>query len=143
VSLVAFLALTGCSGGGPVRPGGSGARGGSGGGGRAQAQAPAEADPRCEAIRPRVRSLYLAAQAAAPEKPEPALAADLLEADVAMVVADCAVDPDRVAPCAERAPDAAAIEQTCLIPLDDEGAVDGDRLQQDAFRRPEGSRTRD
>ena len=129
--LATALTLAACSaggrgGGGGDDPGGGGGGSGGGGGG----QQPPAADPRCEAIRPRVRSLYEAAQKAAPQKPEPDLAADLLEADVAMVVADCAADPDRVAPCAERAADADELERTCLIPLDDEGAVDGDRFAQ-------------
>ena len=46
-----------------------------------------------------------------------------------MVMNDCSAEPDRVAPCAERAANAAELERTCLIPLDDEGAVDGDRLR--------------
>lgn len=126
VALATLLAVAACSGGGRSGSGGDDSgRAGRGGGGGAT---PATTDPRCEALRPRVRSLYQAAQAAAAEKPEAELAADLLEADIAMVIADCTADPDRVAPCAERAPDAAELERTCLIPLDDEGAVDGDRL---------------
>jgi hypothetical protein len=74
-------------------------------------------DPRCEAVRARVRSLY--------QKQE----APLIDDDVTMVMNDCREDPERVAPCAERAASAAEIESTCLIPLDDEGAVDGDRLK--------------
>ncbi len=127
--LTALLCLTACSAGGHGGGGAEGPGGGGGGGGDGDGETEGPAvDPRCEAIRPRVRSLYQAAQASAPQKPEPALAADLLDADVAMVVADCAIDPERVAPCAERAADAAEIERTCLIPLDDEGAVDGDRF---------------
>lgn len=128
--VAAFLSLAACSAGGRGGEGsGAGGTGGGGGGEGGGGDAPPDADPRCEAIRPRVRSLYEAAQRAAPQKPEPALAADLLDADVSMVIADCAADPDRVAPCAERAADAAELERTCLIPLDDEGAVDGDRFQ--------------
>src|SRR5688500_1624044 len=127
VLLAAFLALAGCSAGGRSDGEGPGAGGGGGGGGGGGEQPPAT-DPRCETIRPRVRSLYEAALKAAPQKPEPELAADLLEADVAMVVADCVASPDRVAPCAERVSDAAELERTCLVPLDDEGAVDGDRF---------------
>ena len=129
--LAAFLTLAACSAGGRGGGdgvGGGGGGGGEGGGGGGGGGEPRPTDPRCEAIRPRVRSLYEAAHRAAPQKPEPELAADLLAADVDMVVADCAADPDRVAPCAERVSDAAELEQTCLIPLDDEGAVDGDRF---------------
>lgn len=125
VALATLLLVIGCSGGG--RTGGSGGGDDSGGGGGGGGT-PAAVDPRCEAVRPRVRSLYQAAQAAATQKPEPELAADLLAADVAMVMSDCAFDPDRVAPCAERASDAAELERTCLVPLDEEGAVDGDRF---------------
>jgi hypothetical protein len=114
--LVAFAA---CSrGGGSARPKAED----SGGAG----PAPVELDPRCAKIQPRVRSLYQKAQAADKDK---ALADDLLAANVTMVMNDCSAEPDRVAPCVERADDAAELERTCLIPLDDEGAVDGDRLR--------------
>lgn len=94
----------------------------------ADGTAPAGLDPRCARIRPRVQSLYQKARDPAADK---ALADDLLAANVTMVMNDCRADPDRVAPCAERAPDAAELERTCLIPLDDEGAVDGDRIIKD------------
>ncbi len=82
-------------------------------------------DPRCEKVRPHVEDLYRKA----PADKDKALADDLLAANVTMVMNDCGLDPDRVAPCAERARDAAELEHSCLIPLDDEGAVDGDRLK--------------
>ncbi len=85
-------------------------------------------DPRCEKVRPRVEELYQKAQGPAAAK-DKALADDLLAADVTMVMNDCRAEPARVAPCAERAADAAELEKTCLIPLDDEGAADGDALK--------------
>jgi hypothetical protein len=122
----AYLALVvaaACSAGGAPRPTG-------GDSGRRSAPPAADAlDPRCEKVRPRVEALYRRAGTPAADKKQDAdLAADLLAADVAMVMNDCRADPDRVAPCAERAADAAELERACLIPLDDEGAVDGDPL---------------
>ena len=117
--LALFLAAA-CSKGGSPRPRGED----SGGAG----PVPADLDPRCAKVQPHVRSLYQKARdpAAGQDK---ALADDLLAADVTMVMNDCRADPERVAPCAERAADAAELERTCLIPLDDEGAVDGDKLK--------------
>jgi hypothetical protein len=89
---------------------------------------PAELDPRCVKVRPRVEALYQKARDPSADK-DKALADDLLAANVTMVMNDCRAEPDRVASCAERAADAAELERTCLIPLDDEGAVDGDKLK--------------
>lgn len=126
----AYLALAlaaACSAGGaPPRPTGAGA--GPGPGGDRTPPAAAALDPRCARLRPRVEALYQRARPPADDK-DKALAADLLAADVAMVMNDCRAEPDRVAPCAERAADAAELERACLIPLDDEGAVDGDALR--------------
>lgn len=112
-----LAAAAACSQGGSPRPKGDDSGGGP--------PAP-ELDPRCARVQPRVRALYQKAQPA--DGKDPALAEDLLAANVTMVMNDCRAEPERVAPCAERAPDAAELERTCLIPLDDEGAVDGDRL---------------
>lgn len=79
---------------------------------------------RCDGLQDRVKRLY--EQAMTDEKPE--LAADLLEADVAMVMTDCRDQPSRVAPCVEKAQSAADIERDCLIPLDDEGTVEGKKF---------------
>jgi hypothetical protein len=116
--LALLLAAAACSQGGSARP----TADDSGGGG----PAPADLDPRCAKVEPHVRALYLKARD--PSTEDRALADDLLAANVAMVMNDCRADPQRVAPCAERAADAAELERSCLIPLDDEGAVDGDRL---------------
>ncbi len=114
-----FAAAAACSQGGSARSKGDD----SGGGG----PPPADLDPRCAKIQPHVRALYQKGQDPAAGK-DPALAEDLLAANVTMVMNDCQTDPQRVAPCAERVTDVAELERTCLIPLDDEGAVDGDQL---------------
>lgn len=119
----AYLALflvAACSPGGASHPR-------SGGGDGTPPATTAELDPRCNHVRPRVEALYQKARDPTADKDQ-ALAADLLAANVAMVMNDCRAEPDRVAPCAERAADAAELEKICLIPLDDEGAVDGDRI---------------
>jgi hypothetical protein len=43
------------------------------------------------------------------------------EDNVAMAMADCAKDPAKIAPCMASAASLAALEQTCLIPIDDDG----------------------
>jgi hypothetical protein len=113
-----LAAAAACSQGGSARPKADDSGGGP---------PPADLDPRCAKIQPQVRALYQKAQGPEASK-DPALAADLLAANLTMVMNDCQTEPDRVAPCAERAPDAAELERTCLIPLDEEGAVDGDQL---------------
>lgn len=114
-----LAAAAACSQGGSQRPKGDDSGGGT---------EPADLDPRCAKVQPRVRSLYQKAADPAAGKDQ-ALADDLLAANLTMVMNDCRADPERVAPCAERAADAAELERTCLIPLDDEGAVDGDKLR--------------
>jgi hypothetical protein len=42
-----------------------------------------------------------------------------------MVLTDCRDDVRRVAPCIERARRVADLERECLIPLDDDGQVEG------------------
>jgi len=117
-ALLLAAAASACSPGGSARTAGDDSGGGP---------AAADLDPRCAKVQPRVRSLYQKAQDPAADK-DKALADDLLAANVTMVMNDCRADPARVAPCAERVADAAELERTCLIPLDDEGAVDGDPL---------------
>ena len=116
-ALLLAAAAAACSPGGSARTAGDDSGGGP---------PPADLDPRCAKVQPRVRALYQKAPGAADK--DPALAADLLAANVTMVMNDCRADPARVAPCAERVADVAELERTCLIPLDDEGAVDGDPL---------------
>jgi hypothetical protein len=120
------LLLLACSQGGSPHPKDGEEPGG--GTGTASGEPEAPLDPRCAKLRSRVEELYQKARDPAADK-DKALADDLLAANVTMVMNDCRADPDRVAPCAERAADAAELEKTCLIPLDDEGAVDGDKLK--------------
>lgn len=118
---LALLLAAACSQGGSPRGKGED----SGGGGSA---GPPHLDPRCAKVKPRVQSLYQKSRDPIADQ-DKALADDLLAANVTMVMNDCRADPARVAPCAERAADAAELERSCLIPLDDEGAVDGDPLK--------------
>jgi hypothetical protein len=118
---LALLLLAGCSQGGAPQPKGGEESGGGG-------PTPARLDPRCAKVRPHVEELYRKARDPSADKDQ-ALADDLLAANLTMVMNDCRAEPDRVAPCAERAADAAELETTCLIPLDDEGAVDGEKLK--------------
>jgi hypothetical protein len=72
---------------------------------------------RCDEVRAHVEQLYRSAIA------EPA--ADEIEANVHMVLADCRTDPGRFAPCVRAAQTVAQLEAQCVIPLDDEGRVEG------------------
>jgi hypothetical protein len=104
--LACALAVVGC---GNKRAGGTG--GGTG-------------DPAdCEGVRAHVERLYRA-QAGDAEPASDQAVAD----DVAMVMADCAAQPGRVAPCAGGAATAAELEARCLVPIDDDGS-EGERFQ--------------
>ena len=98
-------------------------RGSEAGGGSGESSAAV----RCAGEADRVRGIY---QREAPppgdgegEVPA-ALARDLLEANVEMVLTDCERDPDRVLACIRRAQSVEQLEGECVIPLDDEGMAE-------------------
>lgn len=96
--------------------------GGSGAGGGGAAGSGAGGP--CEQVRAKVEQLYRAeAEAKEPKRVEEAVADN-----TAMVLAECARAPGRVAPCARAAGTAAELEQRCLAPLDDEG-TEGEALR--------------
>ena len=76
----------------------------------------------CDAVKAHVEELYRAAASG-----------DNIDEQVAdntqMVMNDCVAQPDKVAPCAEKAKTAADLEARCLIPLDEEGS-EGDRFKE-------------
>ncbi len=77
----------------------------------------------CAAVRDKVAGLYrVEAQVREPKRVEAAVADN-----TAMVMRDCARSPATVAPCIDAAPTVAALEKTCLVPLDPEG-TEGDAL---------------
>ncbi len=83
----------------------------------------------CEKSIDRARALYEKA-AEAEAKPDDsedvkALRAEILEDNVHMVLVDCKAHPDRFAPCLEKATSVEQMERDCLVPLDDEGTVEG------------------
>lgn len=81
--------------------------------------------PPCDAARARVEQLYRASATG-----NDAARIDEAVADnTAMVMTDCATDPDKVAACIARATSAAELESRCVIALDDEGS-EGDRRAQ-------------
>lgn len=88
----------------------------------------------CDAHADRVQKLYARAAAAAAtpdEKPEAATLRGQEVADnTAMVLADCRKMPDRFAPCLARAASVEQMERDCLVPLDDEGKVEGSYFRQ-------------
>jgi len=114
LALAALTALAGCSGG----------NSGTDGDGVIHSTA-----PQCQSIRDKVRSMYQRAQRESDPDMDRPLSEDLLAANVTMVMNDCEAQPDRVVPCVDRAGGAAEIESDCLIPLDEEGAVDGDAIR--------------
>jgi hypothetical protein len=77
----------------------------------------------CEAIRGRVEQLYRAEAQAR----EPARIEDAVADNTAMVMADCAQAPDKVAACLAGASTVTELEARCLAPIDDEG-TEGDKL---------------
>lgn len=87
------------------------------GGGKGGAGPVPPSKPACDGARARAEQLYGAAAAAATTPAPTTEVAD----NVAMVAADCAADPGRVAPCAEAAGTVSALE-ACLRPIDDDGS---------------------
>lgn len=83
----------------------------------------------CDKSRDRVKALY-EEQAKAEAKPDDsdevrALRAQIVEDNTHMVMVDCRAQPGRFAPCLEAAVSVEQMERDCLIPLDDEGTVEG------------------
>ncbi len=72
----------------------------------------------CDGVRDHVKQLYTAELANA----------GLVDDNTAMVMKDCAKQPDRIAACAAAATSVAKLEHDCLIPLDAEG-TEGDQLK--------------
>jgi hypothetical protein len=105
VGAFVLAATLACSGSGATRPGKN-----DGGGNTPPAPG---ADRRCDAIRDRVRTLYAAG------------AAEDIDADVDIVLADCRAQPDTVIPCVGKVQTAAELTATCLLPLDENGRVEG------------------
>jgi len=76
----------------------------------------------CDSAKPKVEALYRAeAQAKEPKRVEEAVADN-----TAMVMKDCAKQPDKTVACLGRVTTVAELEKDCLIPLDPEG-TEGER----------------
>jgi len=105
--------------GGPAG-GGSGSGSGSGSG----VTATVNVDPSsCAGVRAKVEALY---RAEAQQK-EPKRIDDAVADNTAMVMADCAKAPAKIAPCIAGATSVAELEKACLVPVDEEGS-EGDAL---------------
>lgn len=71
----------------------------------------------CDDVKSRVQGLYRAeAQQTEPKRVEEAVADN-----TAMVMADCAKQPQIAVPCIANAATVAELEKRCLVPIDDEG----------------------
>jgi hypothetical protein len=85
----------------------------------------------CAPLAARVETLYREAMAAGLAADDPRAQAkerEVLADNVEMVLIDCRAEPARSVPCIESAKSAAQLEGDCLIPLDDEGTVEGKAL---------------
>jgi len=84
------------------------------------------ADP-CAALASKVEALYRAEGAGARPATDAGaqLADELVAANVHMVLKDCRTDPGTFVPCLSKAQSTAEIESECVVPLDDEGKVEG------------------
>jgi hypothetical protein len=80
----------------------------------------------CDGLATHVEALYRAQGQEDPEK-APAQPGDstAASADVDMMLIDCRADPERVLACARAATSVGQLEHECLIPLDDQGRVEG------------------
>ncbi len=115
---VLFLALAACA--CPnKKTGGTGAGTGSG-----VVEVPPSGDA-CAAVRPKVEQLYRAeAQTQEPKRVDEATADN-----TAMVMSDCAQNPQKVAACVQAASTVADIEKNCLSRLDPAGNPAGNPVQ--------------
>ena len=77
----------------------------------------------CDPAAVKAASLYK--QAAIDEGLAVNLHTDFVEANVHMVMVDCKSNPESVLRCVAQAANAAAVENSCLAPLDDDGEVEG------------------
>lgn len=84
----------------------------------------------CEGARGNVEKLYRAdaeAEKAAAKDPSKVNVEEMVADNTTMVMNDCAAQPGRVAACAGAAKTVAELEDSCLIPLDEEG-TEGEQL---------------
>jgi hypothetical protein len=101
-----MVALLGCGSSKPATTPGSGT-----------ATVPTSNVTSCDSAKPKVEALYRTeAQAKEPKRVDEAVADN-----TAMVLADCAKQPDKSVPCLARVQTVAELEKDCLIPLDPEG----------------------
>jgi hypothetical protein len=88
----------------------------------------AKPDPTpCDRLAEHVTLLYRAEAVPAPAADNADLARrhdESITDGVAMILGDCRTDPPRFAACIEQAAALAALEQGCVVPLDDQGAVE-------------------
>lgn len=80
----------------------------------------------CESMRGHVQAIYR--EASQSEGVAANLSSEFVSANVHMVMADCVEAPERVRTCVRDARSARQIESECLLPLDDEGTVEGQRF---------------
>jgi hypothetical protein len=113
-----FVVMLGCA--CPAKPATTPTGSGSGSGSAVGPVGPAPTT--CEGARPKVEALYRAeAQTKEPKRVEEAVADN-----TAMVMTDCAKQPDKTLACLGRVTTVAELEKECLIPLDPEG-TEGER----------------
>ena len=80
----------------------------------------------CQALEQELTSLYR--EQATQEGVAPALQDEFVADNLHMVLSDCRAAPKTVLPCLQRVSSVPEIERSCLIPLDDEGQVEGKRF---------------
>jgi hypothetical protein len=78
----------------------------------------------CDKQRDKVEKLYRGAITETDPKKRAAAEAAVPD-NVQMIMNDCRTDPKRFGPCLERVTTVADMEKSCIIPLDDEGRVEG------------------
>jgi hypothetical protein len=78
---------------------------------------PSPAGASCDAVKPRVESLYRAEG----QQREPKRVDEYVSDNTTMIMNDCVKNPAKFAPCLANAPTVAQMEQECVIRLDDDG----------------------
>ncbi len=81
----------------------------------------AQMDPKaCDDLKPTITALYRTASKQGDKGADEAIADN-----TAMILRDCRTNAAKFAPCIKAAADVATLERDCIIPLDDEGRVEG------------------
>ena len=83
----------------------------------------------CTSARDHIAAVYKAEMPPSEDEKQKIRNHQAVEDNTRMILTDCRTDPTRFVPCIVKAKTVATLEAKCLIPLDDEGRVEGNRFR--------------